>query len=183
MRCAPGSLPVPHWTWSIPNRCRPATRCGTCPAWSSPRTAPVTWWGGATSWSGCSPRTSTAGDRDDRCTTSSTRHWDTYQGADVELTEMSAVELVTAYAAVELSPVEVTTAVLDRIEEQDEALNAYCLVDREAALAQAKESEARWRTSYAKGLLDGVPISIKDVYLTKGWPTLRGSRAIDPAGP
>jgi len=96
---------------------------------------------------------------------------------------MSAVELVTAYAAVELSPVEVTTAVLDRIEEQDEALNAYCLVDREAALAQAKESEARWRTSYAKGLLDGVPISIKDVYLTKGWPTLRGSRAIDPAGP
>ena len=33
------------------------------------------------------------------------------------------------------------------------------------------------------GLLDGVPVSIKDLLLTKGWPTLCGSRLIDPAGP
>ena len=34
-----------------------------------------------------------------------------------------------------------------------------------------------------KGLLDGVPVSIKDIVLTKGWPTLRGSKTIDPKGP
>ncbi len=32
-------------------------------------------------------------------------------------------------------------------------------------------------------MLDGVPVSIKDVLLTNGWPTLRGSRTIDPTGP
>ncbi|MFW6599258.1 amidase [Propionibacteriaceae bacterium Y2011] len=101
----------------------------------------------------------------------------------MEPTEMTAVELVTAYGAGELSPVEATTAVLDRIEAKDAEINAFCLVDREVALEQAKQSETRWRSGYAKGLLDGVPISIKDVFLTEGWPTLRGSKAIDPAGP
>lgn len=90
---------------------------------------------------------------------------------------MTAVELVSAYRAGDLSPVEATTSVLDRIEERDGELNAFCLVDREAALAQAKESEQRWHSGYSKGLLDGVPISIKDMFLTRGWPTMRGSKA------
>ena len=98
-------------------------------------------------------------------------------------TEMTAVELVAAYAAGTLSPVEATTAVLDRIEAADGELNAYCLVDRESALAQAAQSEERWRTDHPQGLLDGVPISIKDIFLTRGWPTLRGSRAVDPDQP
>jgi len=98
-------------------------------------------------------------------------------------TEMTAVELVSAYRSGELSPVEVTTAVLDRIEERDGELNAFCLVDRESAVAQAQRSEDRWRRGYPAGLLDGVPVSIKDVFLTRGWPTLRGSRAVDPDQP
>ena len=95
-------------------------------------------------------------------------------------TEMTAVELVAAYGAKELSPVEATTAVLDRIDEVDGEINAMCLVDRESALAQARESEARWQAGAPQGLLDGVPTSMKDIFLTKGWPTLRGSKAIDP---
>lgn len=91
---------------------------------------------------------------------------------------MTAVELVNAFRAGELSPVEATNAVLDRIEERDGELNAFCLVDREAALAQARASEQRWHSGYSKGLLDGVPISIKDMFLTRGWPTLRGSKAV-----
>ncbi|MGC5616739.1 amidase [Georgenia sp. Z1491] len=94
--------------------------------------------------------------------------------------EMSAAELVAAYASGDLSPVEVTTAVLDRIEEVDGELGAFCLLDREAALTQARASEERWLGGHAAGLLDGVPISIKDIFLTKGWPTLRGSRSVDP---
>ncbi|MEE2031511.1 amidase [Rhodococcus chondri] len=95
-------------------------------------------------------------------------------------TDMTAVELVTAFSSGELSPVESARAVLDGIAELDRDINAFCLVDEERTLAQARESEERWRTGYAKGLLDGVPISIKDIFLTKGWPTLRGSQAVDP---
>ncbi len=98
-------------------------------------------------------------------------------------TEMTAVELATAYGASELSPVEATTAVLDRIEEADGELNAFCLVDHEGALEQARRSEERWRAGYPAGLLDGVPVSIKDIFLTRGWPTLRGSRSVDPDQP
>ncbi|MFJ6133448.1 amidase [Janibacter terrae] len=98
-------------------------------------------------------------------------------------TEMTAVELVAAYGSGELSPVEATDAVLDRIEAADGEINAFCLVDRESALVQARAAEERWRAGHPQGLLDGVPISIKDIFLTDGWPTLRGSRAIDPDQP
>ena len=50
----------------------------------------------------------------------------------------------------------------------------------EGALAAAAESEERWRLGVPCGRLDGVPVSIKDILLTKGWPTLRGSKATDP---
>ncbi|MFX1756677.1 amidase [Rhodococcus sp. As11] len=97
----------------------------------------------------------------------------------MEPTEMTAVELVSAFSSGKLSPVEVTRAVLDRIASHDREINSFCLVDEEKALDQARRSEERWRTGYSKGLLDGVPISIKDVFLTDGWPTLRGSQAVD----
>lgn len=96
---------------------------------------------------------------------------------------MTAVQLVSAYAAGALSPVEATEAVLAAIAERDPAVNAYCLVDPERALVQAKDSQERWHSGHARGLLDGVPISIKDIFLTEDWPTRRGSTSIDPAGP
>ncbi|HIW45703.1 MAG TPA: amidase [Candidatus Yaniella excrementigallinarum] len=95
-------------------------------------------------------------------------------------TEMTATELVAAYTNQELSPVEATTAVLDRIDDVDETLGAFCYLDRDSALEQARASESRWHAGYPQGLLDGVPVSIKDIFLTSGWPTLRGSRAVDP---
>ncbi|WP_051406866.1 amidase [Nocardia sp. CNY236] len=98
-------------------------------------------------------------------------------------TALTAVELVSAYASGALSPVEATEAILRAIADRDGALNAFCLVDPDRAMVQAKESEARWQSGHARGLLDGVPISIKDVFLTEGWPTRRGSTSIDPAGP
>lgn len=98
-------------------------------------------------------------------------------------TEMTAVDLVAAYGSGELSPVEATNAVVDRIEEADGEIGAFCLVDRESALVQARESEARWHADRPQGLLDGVPTSIKDIFLTKGWPTRRGSRSVNPDQP
>ncbi|MEV0359918.1 amidase [Nocardia sp. NPDC050697] len=96
---------------------------------------------------------------------------------------MTAAQLVTAYAAGTLSPVEATEAVLAAIADRDPAVNAFCLVDPDRALVQAKDSEERWHSGYARGLLDGVPVSIKDIFLTEDWPTRRGSTSVDPAGP
>jgi aspartyl-tRNA(Asn)/glutamyl-tRNA(Gln) amidotransferase subunit A len=98
------------------------------------------------------------------------------------LCELSAVALLEAYRTHALSPVEVTRAVLERMQALNAKLNAFILVS-ERALDEAKASEARWRAGQPKGLLDGVPVSIKDIILTRGWPTLRGSKTIDPKGP
>jgi aspartyl-tRNA(Asn)/glutamyl-tRNA(Gln) amidotransferase subunit A len=95
---------------------------------------------------------------------------------DRELGFMSANALLDAYRRKTLSPVEATKAALARIERLEPKLNAFVLVDAEGALAAARESEMRWAKGAPKGLVDGVPTTIKDIVLTKGWPTLRGSR-------
>jgi aspartyl-tRNA(Asn)/glutamyl-tRNA(Gln) amidotransferase subunit A len=100
-------------------------------------------------------------------------------GAD-ELCAYTATELIAAYADQSLSPVQVVDAVLDRIERLDPLVNAFCLVDPDAARSQARASEERWRRREPQGLLDGVPVSIKDLLLTRGWPTLRGSLSLEP---
>jgi aspartyl-tRNA(Asn)/glutamyl-tRNA(Gln) amidotransferase subunit A len=74
-------------------------------------------------------------------------------------------------------------AVLDRIERVDPLINAFCLVAVDEALAAARASERRWHDRTPVGPLDGVPASIKDLILTAGWPTRRGSRTVDPDRP
>jgi aspartyl-tRNA(Asn)/glutamyl-tRNA(Gln) amidotransferase subunit A len=96
---------------------------------------------------------------------------------------LTATELLAEYRAGRLSPVTAVRDALARIEEADGAVNAFCLVDAERALADAAGSEARWAKGEPQGLLDGVPVSIKDILLSKGWPTLRGSHSVDPDQP
>jgi aspartyl-tRNA(Asn)/glutamyl-tRNA(Gln) amidotransferase subunit A len=99
-----------------------------------------------------------------------------------ELYRLSATALLEAYRTRTLSPVEVARAVLERIEALNPKLNAFNLVS-DRALDEAKASEARWLRGQPKGLVDGIPVSIKDIILTRGWPTLRGSKTIDAKGP
>ncbi|MFM8575776.1 MAG: amidase [Limnohabitans sp.] len=104
-----------------------------------------------------------------------------------DLTQCPAHELIGLYRSGQASPVEATQAVLARIDRLNPQLNAFCLVDADAALSAARASEARWqahrRSGAPVGELEGVPTSIKDLILTRGWPTLRGSRTIDPKQP
>src|SRR5690349_7229972 len=93
-------------------------------------------------------------------------------------TELTATALSEHYRLKSLSPVEVTRAVLARIGQLQPSLNAFLLVDEEAALASARASEARWMKGAPQGLVDGVPASVKDLMIAKGWPTLRGSKSI-----
>ena len=62
-----------------------------------------------------------------------------------ELTALSAVRMVEGYREGEFSPVEVARSALERAERIQPAVNAFVRVDAEAALAQARESEGRWR--------------------------------------
>jgi aspartyl-tRNA(Asn)/glutamyl-tRNA(Gln) amidotransferase subunit A len=95
----------------------------------------------------------------------------------------AAAELSAAYRAKRLSPVEATRAILARIDALDPVLNCFCYRDDEAALRSARASEERWAKGAPLDPLDGVPVSIKDLIPTRGWPTLCGSKAVDPAGP
>ncbi len=90
---------------------------------------------------------------------------------------LSAQDLIAQYRSGNLSPVEATRAALARIAAHNPTLNAFLLIDADGALAEARKSEERWRLGAPRGRLDGVPTSIKDILLTKGWPTLRGSKA------
>ena len=92
---------------------------------------------------------------------------------------MTATQLVSAFRDKELSPVEVAEYLLGRIEALDANINAFCLTDAETTLAMARASEERWMSGEPQGLLDGVPVAIKDLVVSKGWPTMRGSKTVD----
>jgi len=99
-----------------------------------------------------------------------------------DLWALTATALLEGFRKRTLSPVEAARAVLARIEALNPRLNAFNLVS-DRLIEDAKASEARWSAGQPRGLLDGVPVSIKDIILTRGWPTLRGSKTVDPKGP
>lgn len=93
---------------------------------------------------------------------------------------LPAAELARLYRERELSPVEAAQAALGQISRHNPRVNAFCLVDEESALAAARDSEKRYAAGEPRSKVDGVPASVKDLVLTRGWPTLRGSRVVDP---
>ena len=96
---------------------------------------------------------------------------------------LTAAELVAGYRAGEFTPVDATREVLSAIDRSKDAVNAFVLVDEDRAVKDATDSTERWRTGATLGPGDGVPTSIKDIFYTRGWPTLRGSRLIGDEGP
>lgn len=89
---------------------------------------------------------------------------------------LSATELVAAYRAKSLSPVEVANACFARLDRFEPEVNAFIHVARDAALAEAKASEARWIKGEPLGLVDGVPTTIKDNIAQQGLPRRNGSK-------
>jgi aspartyl-tRNA(Asn)/glutamyl-tRNA(Gln) amidotransferase subunit A len=95
-----------------------------------------------------------------------------------DIAYLSATTLATMYRRGTISPVEVTRALLARIDATQAALNSFITVDHDGALAAARESEARLRSDGARGVLDGVPYSVKDLTNTAGLRTTMGSRVM-----
>ena len=87
------------------------------------------------------------------------------------LHDLPAQDLLAAYRQRTLSPVEVTQAVLAHMERWEPHIRATYLLRPEHALAQARASEARWQRGEPQGLLDGVPVTIKENIATQGDPT------------
>lgn len=96
------------------------------------------------------------------------------QGTAVEPCSLTATQLRAAYQAGSLTPVEVIEALFERIAAVNSNLNALYESDRAGALDSAREAERRWRCGRPAGLLDGVPISVKDHLAVRGFSSPRG---------
>jgi amidase len=87
----------------------------------------------------------------------------------LELTELAAL-----IRAREISSVAVTRAQLDRIASVDATLRSYALVMTDVAIGQAKTADREIAAGFYRGPLHGVPIAVKDLCWTKGFPTAAG---------
>ncbi len=96
----------------------------------------------------------------------------------MNLHDLSSHELLKAFRSHTLSPVEVIQSVLQHIDRWEPHLHATYLLRPELALAGAKASEQRWQKGAPCGLLDGVPVTIKDNLATRGDPTPLGTAAV-----
>jgi amidase len=74
----------------------------------------------------------------------------------------------------DISPVEVTEAILTRIETYDQGLKSYTTVTADLALDQARKAEAEVMKGIYRGVMHGIPIAVKDLCFTKGITTTGG---------
>lgn len=96
-----------------------------------------------------------------------------------DLAYVTAQELAARYRKKEMSPVEAAEGLFARIDALNPVLNAFCIIDRDGAMTAARASEQRFRAGNPLGPLDGVPVTIKDLLLMRGFATRRGSRLVD----
>src|SRR3977135_3517566 len=96
----------------------------------------------------------------------------------------SAAELAQRIHSRELSPVELMTSTIERIERRNPSLNAFVHLDFEQAMERARAADAAVGSGAALGLLHGVPTAMKDLFDFKpGWPsTFGGIRALRDMG-
>jgi len=89
---------------------------------------------------------------------------------------MPACEMVEKIKTQELTSVEITETLIERIEKINPIINAYCTLTLELAREMAKKADDAVKKGEKLGSLNGIPISIKDLNLTKGIRTTFGSK-------
>jgi len=99
----------------------------------------------------------------------------------LELADLTAHEMLAGYRAQRLSPVDVAEACLARIDAHNDQVNAFNYLDRERTREMARASAVRWRRGTPLGAVDGVPVAIKDMFVTHGMPNRKGSLVVDDA--
>ena len=91
---------------------------------------------------------------------------------------LSASDASRAFAVKQLSPVELVTALLERISVLDPKLNAFIRLDAEAAISAARQAEAEIARGQIRGPLHGIPVGIKDIIDVVGLPTTCHSKIL-----
>lgn len=91
----------------------------------------------------------------------------------------SIVELGAALRAGKISSVEITEALLDRIKAVDEKLHSFITVTADLARQQARQADKELRTGVDRGPLHGIPIALKDLYMTRGTRTTCHSAVLE----
>ncbi len=94
-------------------------------------------------------------------------------------TDLTLAQLAAKLAAGELTSLQATDACLARIARHDGLIHAFLHVDEAGARAAARASDARRAAGGARGRLDGVPVALKDLFVTKDMPTTCGSKILE----
>ena len=94
-----------------------------------------------------------------------------------DLTKLPAVEAAARIAKGDLTSEALVKAYLARIDELEPSIRAWAFLDRERALAQARQADQEWQASKGVGPLHGVPVGLKDIIDTADMPTEHGSAA------
>lgn len=89
---------------------------------------------------------------------------------------LTAVELLGRLQRSEVTAVELAESALQRIDSLDGQINAFRQVDRENTLEMARAADERYRTWQTMGMLDGIPVAVKDAFDQISWTTRDGSK-------
>ena len=103
--------------------------------------------------------------------------------ADLSLTRKEIFELSALMVSGQVSAREIVSAFVSNLEQHNAATNAFIASDAERALARASTLDALRRTGKSMGVLSGIPLAVKDNYLTVDFPTTAGSRVYDTNPP
>ena len=95
-----------------------------------------------------------------------------------DLLQLSLVELAGRIKARKVSSAELVQATLTRIDQLNPRLNCYITVMRDSALKDAQATDDEIRQGKYRGVLHGIPISLKDIFATKGVRTTAGSKVL-----
>lgn len=100
-------------------------------------------------------------------------------GSQTDLHYMSALEQADLIRTRQISPVDLVTASLDRIEAYDDTLRAWITVNPELALQQARTAETEIAGGSYRGPLHGLPYGVKDQMHAVGFPTTLGTHVLN----
>ena len=93
-----------------------------------------------------------------------------------EILNLPVSKIIEAYKNKTLSPVDVVKASFAQIEQLQESLNPFIIInDEESLMKAAQASESRWAEGTPNGPIDGIPVTIKDDCDIAGWPMREGS--------